>query len=253
MGVASKCVASWGFNNNLLDAIGANNGTATGTFFEDTIKKVDSHSLKFDTTDDKVLVGADASIVNLAQGSWGIGVYVPSSLANNTEYVLIGYGGDAANQFQRVSVITSADSSTFTLTFRHRAGGVHNYIISTATFATDTFHLIRVDSTGTAYKTNVNNNDEAFSVSLGADNGDWSDAISPGTNPNVVLGASLVGGGYSKFCGSYLDAMFILNAVPSAADETELWNDGAWIEIIKSVGSLVNGGLVNAGLIGGRL
>jgi hypothetical protein len=237
MAVIDKTVSAWHMNNDWTDAIGSNHGTATGATFDGSTKKLGSHSGAFDKTDDRVDCGDDSSITSLTKGAWGAWIYVPSSLANNTEFVFAGYGGDTEAQviFSRISIQTDATSANYEVWFRNRTGGVtNNYLTTVNSFGTDTWRLVWVESTGTEYKIYVDNIDELFSVETGNNDGQWLGDIQPGANENVVWGASLVNGVYSKFFGSNIDAGFILNDATTAGDRVELWNGGAGIEIAEA-------------------
>jgi len=233
MALIDKTVSSWHMNDDWTDSVGSNNGTPTGAVFDASIKKLGSHAGSFDTIDDRVNCGDDPSITSLTKGAWGCWIYVPSSLSGNTEYVFASYGGDTIAQvhFTRISIRTNSNSSAFNVLFRNRADTASNLITSNELFATDTWKLIWVESTGTAYKIYVDIVEESFSVGAGSNNGNWFGDITPGANAQVVWGASLVNGNYNFHCGSNIDAGFILDDATTEADRIELWNGGDGVEI----------------------
>lgn len=233
MAVIDKTVSSWPMNGNPLDTVGPNHGTVSGATFDALVKKAGSHSLLLDHLDDYMDVGADSSMITLTKGVIGGWLYVPSTLPTGTEFVYCGAGSDASNEFLRSSVITDGTSANFTIRYRWRSGAVFNILNSDNSFTTDAWHLVLMESTGSAYNFDVDNTTEAFTVTGtgSADNGRWFNDITYGTSPNVALGSGYIVGIHNLFFGSNLDAMFLLDDATTADDRTELWKDGAGIEL----------------------
>lgn len=235
MALVDKIVSVLHMNNDWTDELGALNGTANGATFDGTIKKLGSYSGNFDGLDDYVNLGTDATIKALTKGAVVRWLYVASSETANTETYSFGYGGDASNNFVSFNVKTDGTSANFNILQRFRSDGTINLLTSDTAYATDTWHLVVMESTGTAYKLYVNNAEDTYTVNTGSNNGDWWDGISPGANDKFVVGAIYSGGGYAAYFKGNTDELLILDDVTDADDRTTLWNDGDGIEYPFSV------------------
>ena len=94
---------SWEFNNSWLDDTGSNDGSATGAIFDSTNKKLGSHSVYCDGSDDVVDMDGFETITTTGDFSISLWFRRETTVSNgyvlviantdNSDYILIGLSG----------------------------------------------------------------------------------------------------------------------------------------------------------------
>lgn len=243
MPITDGLVGLWHLNENGDDSSGnGNDVTIVGATSDTVNQKLGSGCYDFDGTDDYGTVANESNFDFLTD--------------DNPSFAIMAWLKTADTSFE---LVTKNDQSIPEgMEFRGRSGFLDlvlatngsNFIALRGSTAIDdnAYHqgIWVVDNeVSTLY---VDNSTESLT-----DNSTGTFSGGPNDKP-VLLGARFNGASREMFYDGLLDEIAIWNRPLTVGEVSTLWNGGAGIEIgVGGVGTLVNRGLINSGLIGGRL
>lgn len=264
MALTDNWEASWRYNNDFSDSSGNGiTGSAIGTTFSSSIKKLGSHAAEHDGVNDAVNYGNVLnSVFAGADKKFSFSFWLYMNNLDIAQQYFNKYGDSSHGEDQRqFFVYVGTDGKIhFRVYFDLLGNTSREYVTPASTITAGSFHLIRMTYDG-SIDTNdgldrctikVNNINKALSMSSSG----ALVAIPSGT-ARLATGGAIGSSGSTVIddLDGFIDQGDIWSRILTSQDDTDMWNGGAGIEIdgILGIGALVNGGLINNGLTEGRL
>lgn len=208
------------FNGNVLDATGANNGTAFNITYD--IGKI-SQSAVFNGVNGYVLA-KDGIIDNGNTGTIGAWVYSGAIAVNQA---IFGCGGDDANELLLFAVSETA-GVLYPIVVYREAGNLYLTVQRGHTaLPPNTWCYIMLSTDGTQYKMRVNKIPQTLTTAFGAANhGKWLNNFTT-ANCKTTIGTCVLGGVPQLFFTGRLDEVTYWNRDLLLSESIDMYNDNA--------------------------
>lgn len=250
MSLLTGLKALYHLNENANDSSGnGNNGTIFGATSDTVNQKLGSGCYDFDAVDDYIDCGSDSSIDDLTVKSVSAWIK-PSGWGHLGVGRVITKAAGALDGFG--ILIQLAGVGIERLTFiQDFSGGVAQWETLDNSISLNVWqHIVLIyDSSSTANDPIMYINGASQTINETASP---SGTVESDASNNLWIGARNDSGTPSREFDGLIDELALWDRGLTSDEVSQLYNGGDGIEV-GGVGSLINGGLINSGLIGGRL
>jgi streptogramin lyase len=222
----------WPGDGHPFDLLGNSHGTLLGGAAY-VAGHVDEAFL-LDGTDDQVDLAIDPAVAGAQAGTIDAWVRLDPPLLPNTDYSVVGYGGDACDESLFLFLRTNGDGTEFRLEGYTQVLGAgtpcstqdKNQIRTDDFFAVGEFHHVAWTSDGASYGLYVDGQPRTFTQAQGSNDGQWFGDIAPGADPRLTIGTRRYQGGFNYFYRGAIDEVEIFTRALDASEILAIYEAG---------------------------